>query len=145
MRVVHRSVVCDRVRAQVSLALDGELSQLESRMIAAHLARCTDCAMFEADVVRVTRDLRAAPLEPLEHPIVITRPRRVSLARAQVAVAAALAVAVLGAVAQIATRESEPAFASPARFDTSSQLTREVNQIIADARAFSRSGNAMTI
>jgi anti-sigma factor RsiW len=145
MSVVPRSVVCDRVRAQISLGLDGELSQLESRMMAAHLARCSDCATFEADVVRVTESLRSAPLEPLRHPIVIRRPRRISVARLQVGVAAALAVVVLGGITQIATNEPEPAFATPARFDTSRQLIREVNQIIADGRAFSRRGEAMPI
>jgi anti-sigma factor RsiW len=146
MSVAHRSVVCDRVRAQVSLSLDGELSQLESRMLAAHLARCADCAAFEADVVRITEELRAAPLEQLEHPIVVRRPRRVSVTRVQIAAAAALAVAVLGAVSQIASRESEAALAMPDRYATNSQLAREVAQVIADGRAFSeRSGDVMPI
>ncbi len=68
MSVVHRSLVCDRVRAQVSLGLDGELSQLETRMIAAHLSRCADCAAFEEDVRTFTSELRAAPMEQLEQP-----------------------------------------------------------------------------
>jgi anti-sigma factor RsiW len=136
MSAVPRTVVCDRVRSQISLRLDGELSQLESRMLASHLARCADCAAYEADVVRITTELRAAPLEALDNPIVIRRPRRVSALRLQAGVAAALAVAVLGAITQVSAPESEPAFATPARFPTSSQLTREVNQIIADGDAF---------
>ncbi len=146
MRLVSRPVVCDRVRAQISLSLDGELSQLEQRMLASHVARCADCAAYEADVVAITTELRAAPLEALEHPVVVRRPRRrLPLVRLQVGVAAGLAVAVLGALSQVALRDSEPAFASPEKYATNTQLTREVNQIIADGRAFSRQGLAMTL
>jgi anti-sigma factor RsiW len=136
MSAVPRTVVCDRVRAQISLRLDGELSQLESRMLDSHLARCADCTEYEADVAQITADLRAAPLEPMERPVVIRRPRRVSALRLQTGVAAALAVAVLGAASQISAPDSEPAFASPERYPTSRQLTREVHQVIADGRAF---------
>lgn len=136
MSAVPRTVVCDRVRAQISLRLDGELSQLESRMLSSHLERCADCRAYEADVVRITDDIRSAPLERMQRPIVVRLPRRISALRLQAGVAAALAIAVLGAVTQISAPESEPSFASPERFPTSSQLTREVNQIIADGNAF---------
>jgi anti-sigma factor RsiW len=149
MSLLHRPVVCDRVRAQVSLGLDGELSQLESRMVANHLARCAECAGFEADVLRITHELRSAPLEPLQHPLslagVVRRRSRISVSRVQVGVAAAVAVAMLGALTQITAGESKPAFATPARFDTSTRLAREVDQIIADGRAFSRRGGEMAI
>jgi len=52
----------------------------------------------------------------------------------------------VGAASQLATGQSEPAFASPERYPTSSQLTREVNQIIADGHAFGDvSGSALPI
>jgi anti-sigma factor RsiW len=134
------------VRAQISLRLDGELSQLESRMLDAHLARCAECSEYDTDVTRITTELRAAPLERMETPVVIRRPRRLSALRLQAGVAAAMAVAVLGAASQLATRQSEPAFASPDRYPTSSQLTREVNQIIADGEAFGDlSGSALPL
>ncbi|MBA2642043.1 MAG: zf-HC2 domain-containing protein [Actinobacteria bacterium] len=147
MSVVPGSIVCDRVRAQISLRLDGELSQLESRMLESHLARCAECSMYDTRVGAVTAELRAAPLESLEHPIVIRRPRRqVSLARVQIGVAAALAVAVLGAISQIGAPGTEPALVSPDRYATYTQLTREVEQIIADGRAFSqRRGDALPL
>jgi anti-sigma factor RsiW len=141
MSAVPRSVVCDRVRAQISLRLDGELSQLESLMLASHLARCEECSEFEASVVEVTLELRAAPLEPIPHPIEVRRHRRrAPVARMQVGIAAAMAIAVLGAVTQILPRDAEPAFAAPKQYATYSQLTREVAQIIADGRAFSKRG-----
>jgi anti-sigma factor RsiW len=135
MSAVPRTIVCDRVRAQISLRLDGELSQLESRMLASHLDRCADCRAYEAHVAQFTEEIRTAPLERMLRPIVVRRPRRVSALRLQAGVAAALAVAVLG-VAQIPVPESEPSFASPERFPTASQLAREVDQIIADSNTF---------
>jgi anti-sigma factor RsiW len=142
MSVLHRSVVCDRVRAQISLGLDGELSQLETRMIASHLARCADCTAFEEDVHAFTAELRAAPLEQPEHSIastgVVRRPRR-AVPRVQIGVAAAFAVAVLGALTQLVTPESDRgSFATPDRYATYEQLSREVDRIIADGRAFAR-------
>lgn len=136
MSVLHRSVVCDRVREQISLGLDGELSQLETRMIAAHLARCAECASFEEDVRGITAELRSAPMEQLDHPIVVRRPRR-AVPRVQIGVAAALAIAVLGALTQFVSPESDRAFAYPDRYGTYEQLSREVDRIIADGRAFS--------
>jgi len=138
MSVVHRSLVCDRVRSQISLGLDGELSQLETRMIAAHLTRCGDCAEFEEDVRAFTSELRAAPLEQLEHPIEIVRGPRRALPRIQIGVAAACAVALLAGLTQLVAPESDKAFATPEHYATYSQLSREVAQIIADGEAFSR-------
>jgi hypothetical protein len=115
-------------------------------MLDAHLGRCPECREYDADVTRVTADLRAAPLERMDTPVVIRRPRRLSALRLQASVAAAMAVAVLGAASQLAARESEPAFASPERYPTSSQLTREVNQIIADGDSFGElSGSALPL
>lgn len=147
MSVHPRSIVCDRVRAQISQRLDEELSQLESRMLASHVARCAECREYEAAVTTLTRALRDAPLESLAHPVVVRRPRRTALvARLQTGAAAALAVAFLGTVTQFASRDSDPSFAPPARFPTASQLTHEVEQIIRDGEAFAgRHGTALPL
>ncbi len=146
MSAVPRSLVCERVRGQVSLRLDGELSQLESRMVDAHLARCSDCREFELTVCAITEDLRTAPLEPVSRPVVVRRLRRAApLARTQIGIAAALAVVVLGGVTQLGTQRQEVGFGTPQRFDTSAQLEREVKQIIRNGRAFSRHGAAIPI
>jgi predicted anti-sigma-YlaC factor YlaD len=95
-------MVCERVRSQVSVLLDGELSQLEQRMVAAHLDRCADCGAFEATVRSFTEDLRAAPIEVPRRPIVVRRARRVAFSVRQVSAAAAtIAVAVLGVASQL--------------------------------------------
>jgi predicted anti-sigma-YlaC factor YlaD len=101
MRASILPMVCERVRGQVSVQLDGELSQLEQRMVAAHLERCADCAAFEASVRSFTEQLRAAPREALRRPIVVRRTRRVSFSALQVSAAATVAVAVLGVVSQL--------------------------------------------
>lgn len=102
-------MVCERVRGQVSVQLDGELSQLEQRMVAAHLERCADCAAFEASVRSFTEELRAAPREAPRRPIVVRRTRRVSFSTLQVSAAATVAVAVLGVVSQLgSTQQNAP-------------------------------------
>jgi len=83
------------VRAQISVALDGELSQLEQAMLASHLSRCTDCRAYEADVTAFTHALREIPFEPLSKPVVVSPRRRFVMNRLQVGAAAALAVAAL--------------------------------------------------
>lgn len=106
MRVVRPSVICDRVRSQISLEVDGELSQLERAMVAAHLQRCPDCRMYEAQVTAFTRVLREAPLKQMESPVVVRRPRRSVAARLQAGVAAAVAIVALGVTGRIALSES---------------------------------------
>ena len=109
MSNVRPSLICDRVRSQVSLELDSELSQLERAMVAAHLERCSDCREYESDVTAFTRVLREAPLERMESPVVVHRPRRAIAARLQAGVAAAVAIAALGAASQVAPEGQSPA------------------------------------
>lgn len=113
MRKVRPSVICDRVRSQVSLELDGELSQLERAMVSAHVARCPECREYEAEVTAFTRVLREAPLKRMETPVVVRRPRRAIVARLQAGAAAAMAIAALGAASQVAPDAQTPA-GSPA-------------------------------
>jgi predicted anti-sigma-YlaC factor YlaD len=106
VNAVRASLICDRVREQVSLQLDGELSELERRMLDAHLQRCASCEAFAARLDLVTTALREAPLEPLHRRIVVSAPRRISVARVQVAIAAVFALAALGLGAQLSSSDS---------------------------------------
>lgn len=102
MSAVRASLLCERARAQVSLDLDGELSVLERRMLAAHLLRCDECCSYSDEVNGFTRALRRAPLESRQHPVVVHRPgRRIAMARVQVGVAALLAIATVGVATQV--------------------------------------------
>lgn len=87
---------------QVSLDLDDALSQLEQSIVSSHLARCSDCSAYVVGVTSLTDALRSAPLETLERQVVVRRPRRMVLAQAQSAVAAAVVLALVGLVSQIA-------------------------------------------
>ena len=122
--------VCDRVRSQISFELDGELSQLERAMVGRHLRRCGGCRAFEADVTAFSQALREAPAELMEAPVVVAgRPRRI-VARLQVGVAAALAIAALGAASQVVRNSESSALPSfrgeQVRFPSEKQLQEEL-------------------
>lgn len=135
MRASVLPVVCERVRGQVSVLLDGELSELEQRMAVAHLERCAECSAFEADVRRITMELRSTPAESPTRPIVVRRPRRVSYGAVQVSAAAMLVVGVLGLASQLSATEpgarnaSSQRAGSPNLFRTSWQPELELAQI----------------
>lgn len=114
------SAACDRAREQVSLSLDGELSQLERRLLDAHLDRCASCAAYAQDVVLFTEQLRTAPLETPRRPVVVRRTRRLSPARVQVVAAAALALLAVGLAGQLSASSERPALS---RFDDAPNLS----------------------
>ena len=109
MSAVYPQSVCARVREQVSLELDGELSQLEQRMLGSHLERCGVCASYADDVRDLTERIRSAPLQAPRRPVVVVRrARHLTTARLQIGVAAAFALAALGLGLQLsATAESQ--------------------------------------
>jgi len=108
-----RPLVCDRVRGQISLALDGELSQLERAMLLSHLERCASCHAYQADSAALTSLLRGAPFEAMSRPVTVQRRRRSIVGtRVQVAAAAAIAVAALAGTGQLL--RSEPIELNPA-------------------------------
>ena len=114
MSVANPQTVCSRVREQVSLELDGELSQLEQRMLGTHLERCPRCAAYAADVRDVTERIRNAPRAVMQRPVVVRRRRPLTTVRLQVGVAAAFALAALGLGTQLASTEPQ---GSLARFE----------------------------
>src|SRR5919204_5324828 len=96
MRLIRSShSACDGAREALSLALDGELSELERARLDLHLERCADCRAFEAECTAVSSLLRSAPLEQMSVSIALPRARRLSAARIMQAGAAGPAPAVL--------------------------------------------------
>ena len=85
---------CDRAQAWASLELDGELSQLERALLAAHIRRCESCAPRVAEVRAVTAALRRAPLERPTRTLFV--PRRRTRVATRLALAATLAVLAAG-------------------------------------------------
>ena len=93
----------------------------------------------------LTRLLREAPLETLRYPVVVRRPRRVSVARMQVGFAAAVAVVVLGVAAQTTALERQgssfqSSLPAPVRYETYDELVREVQLILDSGRSFDQRG-----
>jgi anti-sigma factor RsiW len=101
MSAVYPQTVCTRVREQVSLDLDGELSQLERRMLDIHLERCPRCAAYATDVRDFTERIRSAPQPVMRRPVVVRRRGPITAVRLQVGVAAGLALAALGLGTQL--------------------------------------------
>jgi len=140
-------VACERVRSQVSLELDGELSQLERAMLAAHVLRCADCRAYRGDVHALTRALRAAALEAAP-PVTVRRYRRSTAAiRFRAGVAAAMAFAVVGVATQMVQGRADGSSISSFRvihFQTQSELEHEQALIEGTAAPVSGVGEATT-
>jgi hypothetical protein len=95
---ISTGVLCERARSWAALAPDGELSELERKLLDSHLTRCAACTRFTAEVAAFAADLRASALQPLPRPVSIpTWHRRPVYARFRgVAAAAAVAIMALG-------------------------------------------------
>ena len=104
---------CDRARSCVSRELDGELSEFERVLLAAHLAACAPCRTFKAEVAAITAELRAAPLERLGHRIQLPRRRQTLTLRPLQAAAAAMAVMAVGLGSLFSSLNSRDALERP--------------------------------
>ena len=111
------SQLCERARAWASLRADGELSELESELLDAHVERCAACRSFAVGVEAVAETLRAAPLErpsvavgPLVHVGARTAWRALRLT---VAAAVVVAAGVIASASRPGMPASERASAKP--------------------------------
>jgi predicted anti-sigma-YlaC factor YlaD len=96
MRLMRASATpCDQAREYVSLALDGELVEVERMRLDAHTASCAECRAFQADVQALARELRSAEPEQPADPVVLPRTRRLSVRSFQVGAAAAAVAAIV--------------------------------------------------
>src|SRR5438105_871640 len=98
-----RQTACERAMQWSSLALDGELSQLEQTALSRHLSGCARCRESSAEIEAFTGLLRDEPLVLLGHEVVAhvaprARRRIVRGAVASLAFAAVVAASVLGVV-----------------------------------------------
>ena len=106
----HPTAVCDRARTWAALAPDGELSELERKLLDAHLLRCPGCAHFALDVAAIASELRAAAPVRLPRPlsVPIWRRRPVYARVRAVGAAAAVAAMALGVAARAPLSTGEP-------------------------------------
>jgi len=128
------SPVCQRVRGQISLDLDGELSQLERALVSRHLERCAACEAFRDDLVTFTSQLREAPLELPERPIAIPRLRRARLELRAAALSVGAAAASIALLLGVGLGERDlvgagtKSSARPAYLDSQNYEARLVQQ-----------------
>lgn len=109
MRRHPTGVLCERARAWAALAPDGELSELERKLLEAHLGHCAACAHFAQQVAAVAVELRQAALEPLPRPVSVPvwRRRPVYARMRTVGAAAAVALMALGVASRAPLPPSE--------------------------------------
>jgi predicted anti-sigma-YlaC factor YlaD len=98
MRLMRASVTpCDQAREYISLALDGELAEVERVRLEAHTAGCAECRAYATDVEAATLELRAAEPEQPADAFVPPRTRRLTVRTFQLASAAAAVAAIIAA------------------------------------------------
>ncbi|HWB56211.1 MAG TPA: zf-HC2 domain-containing protein [Gaiellaceae bacterium] len=115
-RHLSRHAGCEQARAWASLALDGELSELEHELLTAHLDDCMGCAAFARRTWALTHLVRATPLEAPEGRLAVLpveSPRRRRRAAIQVAVAATLAALAAGMGVLVGSLTRAPAEPAP--------------------------------
>jgi Putative zinc-finger len=102
-------VLCERARSWAALAPDGELSELERKLLDAHIVRCSPCAHFALQVAEIAAELRRAALQPLPQPVTVPiwRRRPVYARLRAVGAAAAVAVMALGVASRAPLSASE--------------------------------------
>lgn len=95
MTVNPTGSLCERARTWAALAPDGELSELERKLLDSHVRRCAACGQFAFEVAAVAAELRAASLQLLPRPLAVPIWRRRPVYARFRAVGAAAAVAVM--------------------------------------------------
>ncbi|HEY2542534.1 MAG TPA: zf-HC2 domain-containing protein [Gaiellaceae bacterium] len=105
---------CQRAREAVSARLDGELSELGSARLAAHLRECDACAAYALEVSAISTRLRMAPLEQPGVSVALPGRRR----RPGLQIAAAAAAVLVAAASSLALGHSLRSSKAPARTAT---------------------------
>lgn len=97
-----KGVLCERARSWAALVPDNELSELERKLLDAHLARCPGCSRFAVRVAAVAEALRNERLQPLTYPVSVPSwHRRTAFVRVRaVSAVAAVAAMALGIAAR---------------------------------------------
>jgi predicted anti-sigma-YlaC factor YlaD len=117
---------CQRAREAVSIQLDGELSELGSARLSAHLRECEACASYALELAALTTRLRMAPLEQPGIDVALPPRRR----RPALQIAAAAAAVVAAAATSLAVGHAVSSRGNPAA--TTSARTVDLNGLHAD-------------
>lgn len=120
---------CQRAREAVSSRLDGELSELGSARLSAHLRECAACSAYALEVAAVATRLRMAPLEQPSVPVALPRTAR---RRPGLQIAAAAAAVLVAAASSLALGHSLRSSNRPARTATQLITAPSLQQDIVD-------------
>ncbi len=105
--------LCERGRSWASLRADGELSELESALLDAHLSRCESCQTFARGTEEIATTLRSVQLQtPAPFVVRPQQSRHAGLRALQVAAAVAVVVAA-GVIAAVSGPSRSPAAVKP--------------------------------
>jgi anti-sigma factor RsiW len=119
---------CQRAREAVSARLDGELSEIGSARLSAHLRGCAACSAYALEVAAVATRLRMAPLEQPSVPVALPARRR----RPGLQIAAAAAAVLVAAASSLALGHSLRSSNRPARTATQVITSPSLQQDIVD-------------
>jgi anti-sigma factor RsiW len=141
-----RGVLCERARSWAALAPDGELSELERKLLDSHLARCGACGAFALQLAAIAAELRDASPQPLPHPVAlpVLHRRRAWTGVRTVGAAAAVAVMALGIASRAPLSSSErESFRLPPVVDFSGGDRQEMATLISQRREAIAVANAV--
>jgi ferric-dicitrate binding protein FerR (iron transport regulator) len=124
-----KSHLCERAKEWASLRTDGELSELESALLDAHLGRCESCRTFAHGAQAVAAALRAAQLQQPAALVLRLRPARRAGLRALQVAAAALVVVSAGVVAAFSGPSGSAAAAKPVSMIASAESPDRLRQL----------------
>lgn len=114
------ATACEQAREYISLALDGELAEVERARLDTHTAFCAACRAFQGDVDRIAYELRVAEPERPAYGVVLPRTRRFSSRTIQAGAAAAAVVAIVAAGSLFPNLGRETAPTAPLRLSQGS-------------------------
>lgn len=119
---------CERARSWASLRVDGELSELESALLDAHLGRCRSCRAFARGAEHVAAALASARLErPVQLALIVPRRGRIAaVVRTGVAAASVAAAAVAAAFIGLGSPDGTARAVRPVAMVTSSDSPNEL-------------------
>lgn len=128
------AAACRQAREDVSLRLDGHLSEVGAARLRAHLDACARCRSYRAQLELLTRMLRTAPLVepslPFAPRCAPVRPRYRALHRPRVWPAAAVAAAALVVATLVDLGASSHGEGQVAGSGTALRLTLKERQLL---------------
>jgi predicted anti-sigma-YlaC factor YlaD len=107
--------MCENARKAASLQIDGELSEVGSARLEAHLRECEACAAYARELAAITMRMRSAPLEQpaLQVPLRRAHPARMATAAGAAAAVAAVLLVAAGVLGTGGRTTTPPTTVSP--------------------------------